>query len=201
MAKTITLAITGASGAQYGLRLLQVLLGSGCQVYLLISKAAEVVIRREAIYDLPEGLAEQQAWFAKTFPSGPGQLRLFDREDWFSPVASGSGAPDAMVICPASGGTLSALACGASNNLIERAGDVALKERRKLILVPREAPYSQVHLENMLKLTQMGAVILPASPGFYQNPKSIEDLVDFVVARIMDQLGISQSLLPPWGGQ
>lgn len=201
MAKTITLAITGASGAQYGLRLLQVLLGSGCQVYLLISKAAEVVIRRETIYDLPEGLAEQQAWFAKTFPSGPGQLRLFDREDWFSPVASGSGAPDAMVICPASGGTLSALACGASNNLIERAGDVALKERRKLILVPREAPYSQVHLENMLKLTQMGAVILPASPGFYQNPKSIEDLVDFVVARIMDQLGISQSLLPPWGGQ
>jgi len=201
MAKTITLAITGASGAQYGLRLLQVLLDSGCQVYLLISKAAEVVIRRETSYDLPEGFAEQQAWFSRVFPAAAGQLRLFDREDWFSPVASGSGAPDAMVICPASGGTLSALACGASNNLIERAGDVALKERRKLILVPREAPYSQVHLENMLKLTQMGAVILPASPGFYQNPKSIEDLVDFVVARIMDQLGISQSLLPPWGGQ
>ena len=104
-----------------------------------------------------------------------------------------------MVICPASGGTLSAIAHGASNNLIERAADVALKERRRLILVPREAPYSQVHLENMLKLTQMGALILPASPGFYMQPRSVDELVDFIVARILDQLGIDQDLLPRWG--
>lgn len=199
MDKTITLALTGASGAQYGLRLLQVLLAANCRVYLLISRAAEVVIRRETNYALPEGFAAQQAWFAANFPAPRGHLTLFDRDDWFAPVASGSGAPDAMVICPASGGTLSALACGASNNLIERAGDVALKERRKLVLVPRESPYSQVHLENMLKLTQMGSIVLPASPGFYQYPKTIEDLVDFVVARILDQLGIPQSLVPPWG--
>lgn len=199
MNKTITLALTGASGAQYGLRLLQVLLAADCRVYLLISRAAEVVTRRETDYALPEGFATQQAWFAENFPASPGQLTLFDRDDWFAPVASGSGAPDAMVICPASGGTLSALACGASNNLIERAGDVALKERRKLVLVPRESPYSQVHLENMLKLTQMGAIVLPASPGFYQYPKTIEDLVDFVVARILDQLGIPQMLVPQWG--
>jgi 4-hydroxy-3-polyprenylbenzoate decarboxylase len=199
MDRTIALALTGASGAQYGLRLLQVLLAAKCRVYVLLSRAAEVVIRRETPFDLPEGFAAQQGWFATHFPAQPGLLTLFDREDWFAPVASGSGAPDAMVICPASGGTLSALACGASNNLIERAGDVMLKERRKLILVPRETPYSQVHLENMLKLTQMGAVVLPASPGFYQYPQTIDDLVDFVVARILDQLGIAQSLLPPWG--
>jgi 4-hydroxy-3-polyprenylbenzoate decarboxylase len=199
--RTITLALTGASGAQYGLRLLELLLASGCRVYLMLSKAAEVVIRRETPFDLPEDLAEQQAWFCRTFGASEEQLRLFGREDWFAPVASGSGAPEAMVICPASGGTLSALASGASNNLIERAGDVALKERRKLILVPRETPYSQVHLENMLKLTQMGALILPASPGFYQHPKTLDDLVDFIVARILDHLQVPQTLMPSWGDQ
>lgn len=201
MSRTITLAVTGASGAQYGLRLLQSLIAADCRVYLMLSRAAEVVIRRETPYVLPDELSEQQEWLRRTFRAAPEQLLLFGREDWFAPVASGSGAPEAMVICPASGGTLSALACGASNNLIERAGDVALKERRKLILVPRETPYSQVHLENMLKLTQMGAIVLPASPGFYQYPKSIEDLVDFVVARILDQLGFSHSLVPAWGSQ
>jgi 4-hydroxy-3-polyprenylbenzoate decarboxylase len=201
MSKTISLALTGASGAQYGLRLLQQLLAADCRVYLMLSKAAEVVIRRETPLDLPESLVEQQDWFCSTYAAPADQLRLFGREDWFAPVASGSGAPEAMVICPASGGTLSALANGASNNLIERAGDVALKERRKLILVPRETPYSQVHLENMLKLTQMGALILPASPGFYQNPKTLDDLVDFVVARILDHLTIPQALIPVWGDQ
>jgi|SRR5688572_33053994 len=201
MSKTITLAFTGASGAQYGLRLLQLLLASGCRVYLMVSRAAEVVIRRETSLDLPENLAEQQEWFRNTYAAAENQLHLFGREDWFAPVASGSGAPEAMVICPASGGTLSALANGASNNLIERAGDVALKERRKLILVPRVTPYSQVHLENMLKLTQMGALILPASPGFYQNPQTLDDLVDFVVARILDHLAIPQALVPVWGDQ
>jgi 4-hydroxy-3-polyprenylbenzoate decarboxylase len=126
-------------------------------------------------------------------------LVLLDREDWFSPVASGSSSPASMVICPASGGTLSAIACGASNNLIERAADVALKERRQLIVVPREAPYSEIHLENMLKLTRMGAVVIPASPGFYHKPQGMNDLIDFVVARILDQLGIDQTIMPRWG--
>ena len=164
--RTITLAMTGASGAQYGLRLLQCLLAADCKVYLLLSSAAEVVIRTETDLDLPETLEEQQAMLSELFGADEDQLQIFTKDDWFSPVASGSSSPSSMVICPARGGCLSAIAHGASNNLIERAADVALKERRQLILVPRETPYSAIHLENMLKLTQLGAVILPASPGF-----------------------------------
>jgi len=202
--KTVTLALTGASGAQYGLRLLQCLLALDCKVYLLLSRAAEVVIATETTLDLPpsgqgDSLERQQEYLSELYSAGDDQLQLFSREDWFSPVASGSSSPASMVICPASGGTLSAVAHGASNNLIERAADVALKERRQLIFVPREAPYSQVHLENMLRLTQMGAVVIPASPGFYYQPKTIEDLVDFLVARILDQLGLPQDLMPRWG--
>ncbi|WP_444945088.1 flavin prenyltransferase UbiX [Microbulbifer sp. ZKSA006] len=194
--------MTGASGAQYGLRLLQCLLAANVRVWLLLSEAAQVVINTETDMQLPEGdERELQAFLAERFAAQAGQLTLFSKRDWFSPVASGTGAPASMVICPASGGTLSAVACGASNNLIERAADVALKERRQLILVPREAPYSEIHLENMLKLTRMGAMILPASPGFYQKPSSVEDIVDFVVARLLDQLGIEQKLLPSWGDQ
>ncbi|WP_308366274.1 MULTISPECIES: flavin prenyltransferase UbiX [unclassified Microbulbifer] len=198
-AKTVTLAITGASGAQYGLRLLQCLLAADCRVWLLLSDAAKVVIDTETDCRLPQGDEELEKFFHRRFDAREGQLQVFGKRDWFSPVASGSGSAASMVICPASGGTLSAIACGASNNLVERAADVALKERRQLILVPREAPYSEIHLENMLKLTRMGAVILPASPGFYQKPQSVEDLVDFVVARLLDQLGIEQKLLPKWG--
>jgi len=197
--RSITLALTGASGAQYGLRLLQSLLAADCKVYLLISSAAEVVIRTETDLELPETLDEQEAFFTEIYNAEEGQLQLLAKDDWFSPVASGSSSPSSMVICPASGGCLSAIAHGASNNLIERAADVALKERRQLILVPRETPYSQIHLENMLKLTQMGAIVLPASPGFYMQPQSVQELVDFVVARILDQLGIEQDLMPRWG--
>ena len=197
--RTITLAITGASGAQYGLRLLQCLLASDCKVYLMLSSAAEVVIRTETDLDLPEDIAGQQAFLEQLYGADEEQLQLLAKDDWFAPVASGSSSPSSMVICPASGGTLSAIAHGASNNLIERAADVALKERRQLIVVPREAPYSQIHLENMLKLTQMGAIVLPASPGFYMQPQTINELVDFIVARILDQLGIAQNLMPRWG--
>lgn len=197
--RSITLAITGASGAQYGLRLLQCLLAAECKVYLLLSSAAEVVIRTETDLDLPEDIELQQDFLNKIFAADEDQLQLLAKDDWFSPVASGSSSPSSMVICPASGGTLSAVAHGASNNLIERAADVALKERRQLILVPREAPYSAIHLENMLKLTQLGAVIIPASPGFYMQPQTINELIDFIVARILDQLGIEQDLMPRWG--
>lgn len=196
--RTITLAITGASGAQYGLRLLECLLAAKCRVYLLISGAAQVVLATEADVQLPE-FAQWENYFNLRFGAAPGQLRIFSRDDWFAPVASGSSAPASMVVCPCSMGTLAAIAHGMSNNLIERAADVALKERRQLILVPRETPYSQIHLENMLTLTKMGAVILPASPGLYQRPTQIAELVDFIVARILDQLGVEQHLLARWG--
>lgn len=195
----VTVAITGASGAQYGLRLIDVLVEAGHEVWVMISKAAHLVIETETDVELParpERLAE-----ALTASSGaqPGQIRCFGREDWMAPVASGSGAPSSMVICPCSTGTLSAVACGASNNLIERAADVALKERRRLVLVPREAPLSTLHLENMLTLSRMGAVILPAAPGFYHRPANIEQLIDFIVARILNQLEVEHDLLPRWG--
>ena len=198
--RTITLAITGASGAQYGLRLLQCLLAENCRVYLMVSDAARVVIATETDVQLPDDVDMTALTLAEKFGARAGQLRVFGRNDWMAPVASGSAAPTSMVICPCSMGTLSAIAHGASNNLIERAADVALKERRQLIVVPRETPYSEIHLENMLRLTKLGAMVLPASPGLYQNPRDISDLIDFIVARVLDQLGIAQTLLPRWGG-
>jgi 4-hydroxy-3-polyprenylbenzoate decarboxylase len=191
--------MTGASGAQYGLRLLECLLVSGCRVYFLVSAAARVVLATETDECLPEGAEATREYLCRRFSIGPEQLEVFERDDWMAPVASGSSAPGSMVICPCSTGTLSAIATGASNNLIERAADVALKERRQLILVPRETPYSEIHLENMLKLTRMGALVVPASPGFYQRPQQLTDLIDFIVARILDQLELPQTLLPRWG--
>ena len=196
---TVTLALTGASGAQYGLRLLECLVAAKRQVYFLLSKAARVVIATETNLKLPSGRQELQAFLTDRYRAEPDQIRVLGNEQWMSPVASGSGAPSQMVVCPASTGTLSAIATGASNNLIERAADVALKERRQLIIVPRETPYSAIHLEHMLSLTRMGAVILPASPGFYNQPETVDDMVDFIVARILNHLGIDHSLIPRWG--
>lgn len=197
--EAVTVAITGASGVQYGLRLIQCLVAAQRQVLVMVSRAAQVVIATETDLKLPGSPADQEAFLTAEFEAAPGQIRVFGREQWMAPVASGSGAPSKMVVCPCSTGCLSAIATGASNNLIERAADVALKERRQLILVPREAPYSEIHLEHMLKLTRMGTVVIPASPGFYQRPQTIEDMVDFVVARILNQLQIPQTLLPRWG--
>lgn len=198
-AKTVNLAFTGASGAQYGMRLLQCLVAAGCRVNVMVSRAAQVVIATETELKLPGTPPAMQEFLTEWAGAEPGQILVFGRDDWFAPPASGSGEKAPLVVCPCSTGTLSALATGASDNLIERAGDVALKERRKLILVPREAPFSEVHLENMLKLTRMGAVIMPASPGFYHKPESIQDLIDFIVARLLDHLGIAQDLMPRWG--
>lgn len=198
-AKTVNLAFTGASGAQYGMRLLQCLVAAGCRVNVMVSRAAQVVIATETELKLPGSPPAMQEFLTEWAGAEPGQILVFGRDDWFAPPASGSGEKAPLVVCPCSTGTLSALATGASDNLIERAGDVALKERRKLILVPREAPFSEVHLENMLKLTRMGAVIMPASPGFYHKPESIQDLIDFIVARLLDHLGIAQDLMPRWG--
>jgi 4-hydroxy-3-polyprenylbenzoate decarboxylase len=196
--RTVTLALTGASGAQYGMRLLDCLVQANCQVQFLISDAARVVVETETDIELPEDdLLEE--FLTLNFDAEPGQIVVSTSKDWFSSVASGSASPSSMVICPASGGTISSIACGASNNLIERAADVAIKEQRQLIVVPRETPLSEIHLENMLKLTRLGVMVLPAMPGFYQNPETIDDLIDFVVARILDHLGVEQNLLPRWG--
>ena len=195
----ITVAVTGASGAQYAVRLIDVLVAAGHQVFVMVSKAAQIVVATETEHKWPAQAAQLELALSEKFSSKPGQIRVFGKEDWMSLVASGSGAPSKMVVCPCSTGSLSAIACGASNNLIERAADVALKERRQLILVPREAPYSEIHLEHMLKLTRMGAVIIPASPGFYHKPQSVADLVDFIVARILSQLGVDQKLMDKWG--
>ncbi len=197
----ITLAMTGASGAQYGLRLLDCLVQEEREVHFLISKAAQLVMATETDVALPAKPQAMQAFLTEYCGAAAGQIRVFGQNDWMAPPASGSSAPNAMVICPCSTGTLSAVATGACNNLIERAADVALKERRPLVLVPREAPFSSIHLENMLKLSNLGAVILPAAPGFYHQPQSVEDLVDFVVARILNTLGIPQDMLPRWGEQ
>ena len=195
----ITLAITGASGAPYALRLLQCLIAANKTVYVMVSKAAQVVFATETDLKLPGSAEKMQAHLTAHFNAKEGQIQVFGREQWFAPVASGSGKNGPMVVCPCSTGTLSAIATGASNNLIERAADVAIKERRELILVLRETPFSPIHLENMLKLANMGVTIMPASPGFYHEPKTIEDLVDFMVARILSHLKIGQDLMPYWG--
>lgn len=200
MNKTICLAWTGASGLPYGVRLLESLLAAGCHVQLLYSQAAQIVARQEMDFDLPSRPSEAQALFAERFAELPGTLAVYGREEWFAPVASGSNPPDAMVVCPCTMGALAAIAQGMSDNLIERAADVALKEGKTLVLVPRETPFSVIHLENMLRLARAGAVILPPSPGFYTHPESVQDLVDFVVARILDRLGVTHQLQERWGG-
>lgn len=195
----VLIAVTGASGSAYALRLGQSLIAANVGVDYIFSKAALLVLATETNFSLPSKPQAQAEKLAEYFGCDEGDVRAYAREDWMAPWASGSGQPGPMVVCPCSTGTLSAIATGASNNLIERAADVALKERRKLILVPRETPFSEIHLSNMLTLSKMGAVVMPACPGFYHSPESINDLVDFVVARIMNQLGVDHSLMPRWG--
>lgn len=197
MKHPVVLAITGASGAVYGVRLLEVLLQQGCPIDLTISPAGKQVIAEE--------LGKQVD--LETFRLDPllgrrdfaGSVRYHDHMDLLSPLASGSYLTSGMVICPCSGSTLAAVALAGGGNLIHRAADVHLKERRKLILVPRETPLSLPQLDNMRRATEAGAVVLPASPGWYHGVRSPQDLVDFVVARILDQLGIAHALMRRWG--
>ncbi|MES9828258.1 MAG: flavin prenyltransferase UbiX [Candidatus Thiodiazotropha sp.] len=195
----IAVAITGASGSAYALRLLDSLVAADRDIYLMISQAGQIVLKMESDLELPGQPAEMEKLLMERFNARAGQLRVFGRQQWMAPVASGSNPPGAMVVCPCTTGTLSAIACGASNDLIERAADVVLKERRKLILVVRETPFSEIHLENMLKLSRMGAVIMPANPGFYHNPATLQEIIDFMVGRILDQLDIDHRLTPRWG--
>ncbi|MDP2575318.1 flavin prenyltransferase UbiX [Vibrio penaeicida] len=197
--KAITLAFTGASGAPYGLRLLECLLAADYTVYLLISSAARVVMATEHGLKLPGSPDGAKEALVEHLQCDADKLIVCGKEDWFSPVASGSAAPKQMVVCPCSAGSVAAIAHGMSDNLIERAADVVMKERGQLLLVVRETPFSTLHLENMHKLSQMGVTIMPAAPGFYHQPTSIDDLVDFMVARILDHLGVEQGLVPRWG--
>ena len=177
--QTVLVALTGASGIPYGLRLIETLVAAGCRVWIVYSQVAQIVARQEADLLLPVSPQQAERELSARFSAATGQIRVFGRDDWNSPPASGSNPPDAMVVCPCSMGTLAAIAHGLASSLIERAADVVMKERRPLIL----------------------AVILPPSPGFYQQPQSIADLVDFVVARILDQLRVPHTLLPRWGEQ
>ena len=197
----VSLAITGASGAPYAWRLLECLIGANVKVNLMISRPGQVVIGMETDLRLPGRPAEIQRFLTKRMAAEDNQLLVFGRDQWTAPVASGSGVPDAMVICPCTTGTLSAVASGISRSLLERAADVVLKERRILIMVVRETPLSAIHLEHMLKLSQMGVIIMPASPGFYYKPQSVSDLIDFIVARILDHLKIKHALIPRWGSE
>ncbi|MCK9986137.1 MAG: flavin prenyltransferase [Azoarcus sp.] len=197
--QTVAVAFTGASGMPYGMRLVECLLDAGCTVWLLYSQVAQIVARQEMNLELPSRPAEVEAQLAARFRAADGQLRVFGREEWFAPLASGSNPADAMVVCPCTMGTLAAIAAGLSQNLIERAADVAIKEGRKLVLVPRETPFSAIHLENMLKLARLGVVILPPSPGFYNHPQTVGEMVDFVVARVLDQIRVPHRLMQRWG--
>lgn len=197
----ITLAITGASGAAYALRLLECLVAANYQVFVLYSSAARVVFDTELGLKLPSSPDAASKFLTERYKAKPEQIIVFGKEQWFSPVASGSAAPKKMVVCPCSTGTLAAISQGMSDNLIERAADVVIKERGQLILVPRETPFSTIHLQNMLTLSQMGVTIMPAAPGFYHQPESINDLIDFMVGRLLDHLAIEQSIMPRWGYQ
>ena len=197
--KTIAIALTGASGTGYGLAVLRGLIEADVRVYLLVSQAAQVVLKMEADLIVPARPADAERFFCEYLGAAPGQLRVFGRQQWTAPVASGTNPPDAMAICPCTTGTLANIAAGLSEDLIDRAADVTLKEGRKLILVVRETPFTTIHLENMLRLARAGAVIMPANPGFYFHPRSVDDVIDFMAARVLDHLGVDHRLSGRWG--
>ncbi len=195
----VVLAMTGASGLPYALRLLDCLIAAGCRVSLIASKAAHAVAALELDGPFPARHDALAAELGGRFGAADGQVTGFAREDWTAPFASGSNPPDAMVVCPCTTGTLGAIANGLSDSLIERAADVCLKERRDLVIVPREAPLTAIALAQMTRLAELGVVILPPSPAFYHRPRTIEDLIDFTVARILDQIRVPHDLHARWG--
>lgn len=194
--RPLVVAITGASGAPYAVRLLKSLVAAERRVQLIVSSHGLRLLRTETDLVSLDALREHvgvRGWDAF--------ITTFDDSDRGAPPASGSALSAGMVVCPCSMGTLSAIAMGSSRSLVERAADVALKERRKLVLVTRETPLSEIHLENMLRVTRAGAIVMPAAPGFYHRPSSIDDLVNFIVARVLDHLDVPQSLSARWGGE
>jgi 4-hydroxy-3-polyprenylbenzoate decarboxylase len=198
MTRPICIGVTGASGAVYAVRLLEVLSASGRDVHLSISPSGRDVIRQELGFEIDLDRFALQQLLPKE-DDARGKIEYFHWQDFMAPMASGSFLTGGMVICPCSGTTMSSVAAGAAGNLIQRAAEVHLKERRKLILVPRETPLSLAHIDNMRRVTEAGAVVLPASPGWYHGVQEVGDLVDFFVARVCDQLGVEHSLTKRWG--
>jgi flavin prenyltransferase len=197
----LVVAVTGASGAIYASRLLEVLLQSNREVHLIISPSGAAVWKQELDRSIDlDAFSPQAVLPHDALGAAENRLHYHHYQNFMAAPASGSFLTGGMVVCPCSGSTLSGIAHGASNNLIQRAADVHLKERRKLILVPRETPLSLIHLDNMRRAAEAGAIILPAMPGWYHGAKTIDDLVNFVVARILDQLGIEHDLMRRWGG-
>jgi len=199
--RDIVVAITGASGSAYALGLIARLARAGMRLHVLMSEAARIVLEQEQALSLPAGAGEAGEALSRKVGISPRGLTCYGLKDWFSPVASGSAGIRQMIVIPCSMGSLARIATGASDNLIERAADVMLKESRQLILVPRETPLSSIHLENMLKLSRLGVNIIPAMPGFYHCPEQVSDLIDFVVDRVMDHLGIEDKGVKRWGTQ
>lgn len=195
----VTIGFAGASGAPYGWRLLQALTKANIKVSVVMTAAGTLILKDEIDKALPGNPQRFKAYVCAQLDIPPDLIEVYSKDQWYSPLASGSGAPSKMVVCPCSVGCLSAIATGASNNLLERAADVVLKERGQLILVVREMPLSEIHLNHMLSLSKMGVSIMPPNPGFYNQPQSVEDMVDFVVAKILDQLKITHQLMPKWG--
>ncbi len=191
----ITVAITGASGAIYATKLIEQLLKAGKEIDLLISNMGKNLLQQELQIDIN---TKQSIHTAITSDTEYSRLNIYFKDDWDSPAASGSSAAKTMIIIPCSMSTLSAVANGNSSNLIQRAADVTIKEQGKLILLPREMPFSAIHLENMLKLARLGCCIMPPAPAFYNNPQSVDDLVNFVIARVLDQLGVENDLAARW---
>ena len=196
--KTLTIAMTGASGAPYTLRLLEICLQTDIHIQFICSQPGQIVLGMESDLKLTGSPQKIQQQLTARFDTDPSRISVFAKDQWTSPAASGSSVADAMVVCPCTMGSLAAIAAGTSENLIHRAADVIIKERKKLILVPRETPFSSIHLENMLKLSNLGVVILPPNPGFYQGVSQLSDIIDFVVARILDHLGIENEISPRW---
>ena len=227
MKKNFVVAMTGASGVTYGVRLVEVLMAAGCDIHLCISPSAATVLKRELDLSLDlddfspsmlmidegpaqqdkklddmrsmAGISSEESNVLAVSSGEPGRIHYCHHADYTAPIASGSFPTDGMAVCPCSGGTLGAIVHGVNTNLIHRTAEVHLKERRKLILVPRETPLSLIQLDNMRRAAQAGAIILPAMPGFYHGVTSISDLVDFVVARICDQLEVPNTLIQRWG--
>ncbi len=195
----VVVAITGASGAAYGLKLCEELLRAGARLTLLLTPAGQMVVREECGLDWEGDEATVSQRLRAHFQAGEEELAFYAGDNFMAPIASGSSAPDAMVVCPCSMGTLARVAHGNAGNLLERCADVMIKERRPLVLVPRETPLSEIHLENMLRLARVGVRMIPPMPAFYHHPRSIDDMVGFVVGKVLDALGVAHDLYERWG--
>ena len=196
--ETVTLAVTGASGSGYFLQLLAALVKADVKIFLLLSEAAVIVLKTEENRKWPIDPVELHDFLKQEFGAGEDQIVALGKKDWFSPVASGSSAPKKMIICPCSCGTLASIAQGLSNNLIQRSADVVIKEKGQLIIMPRETPFSTIHLRNMLTLSELGVTVMPLAPGFYHQPKTIHELQNFMVARVLDHLKIKHEASARW---